>query len=245
MFKPRGSIKGQHLADFVSELSSEGPIEPRWKLYVDGSSGRQGGGARIVLEGPNGIKIEQSLIFQFKVSNNQAEYEALVAGMELAKDLGAELLECKTDSQLLAGQMNENFQVKDDQLLLYFRKAKHLADGFKFFEIRHIPREENARADKLSKLTAGKEKGHLASMIRQVMVRPTIECFQINGLADREDWRREIASLIKKQEEGQSLRPEEAKQIARYVLIGEELYRRGYVTPMLKCLSKDEVEYVM
>lgn len=64
-------------------------------------------------------------------------------------------------------------------------------------------------------------------------------------MADWEDWRREIILLIKRQEEGQTLCPEEAKQIARYVIVGEELYQRGYVTPLLKCLAKNESEYVM
>lgn len=53
--------------------------------------------------------VEQSLIFKFKVSNNQAKYEALMAGMEFARDLGAENLECRTDSQLVEGHMRSNF----------------------------------------------------------------------------------------------------------------------------------------
>lgn len=113
----------------------------------------------MVLEGPSGVLIEQSLVFQFKVSNNQAEYEALLAGMELARDLGASLLECQTDSRLVEGQMNENFQVKDNHLLQYFHKAKRLATCFKSFRLRHVPRSKNNRADILSKLASGNAKG--------------------------------------------------------------------------------------
>lgn len=51
-----------------------------WTLYVDGASGRAASGAGIVLEGPKGFLVEHSLIFKLKTSNNQAEYEALVAG---------------------------------------------------------------------------------------------------------------------------------------------------------------------
>lgn len=93
-YEPKGSVKGQHLADFVVELPIEDHSDQSWILFVNGSSGRQGGGAGIVVEGPNGIVVEQSLLFKFKVSNNQAEYEALIAGMELARDLGVEFLEC-------------------------------------------------------------------------------------------------------------------------------------------------------
>jgi ribonuclease HI len=58
-----------------------------WTLSVDGASNIRGSGAGVVLEGPNGVLIEQSLRFAFKASNNQAEYEALIAGMKLAREM--------------------------------------------------------------------------------------------------------------------------------------------------------------
>ena len=67
-------------------------------LSVDGSSNQQGSGAGVILEGSNGLLIEQALRFAFKESNNQAEYEALIAGMLLAKEMGARSLLVKSDS---------------------------------------------------------------------------------------------------------------------------------------------------
>ena len=97
-------------ANFVVELSSGGarPEEEvtfRWVLSVDGSSNQQGSGAGVILEGPNGLLIEQALRFAFKASNNQAEYETLIAGMLLAKEMGARSLLVKSDSQLVTGQV--------------------------------------------------------------------------------------------------------------------------------------------
>ena len=94
-YEPRGPIKGQVFADFVVELSSvatpsEG-LDFRWVLSVDGSSNQQGSDAGVILEGPNGVLIEQSLRFAFKSSNNQAEYEALIAGMLLAREMEQEV----------------------------------------------------------------------------------------------------------------------------------------------------------
>ena len=101
-YEPRGPIKGQIFADFVVELSSEATrVEGddfRWVLSVDGSSNQQGSGAGVILEGPNGVLIDQSLRFAFKASNNQAEYEALIAGILLAKEMGAKVLVAKSDS---------------------------------------------------------------------------------------------------------------------------------------------------
>ena len=85
---------GQVYANFVVELSSAATHQEgadfRWVLSVDGSSNQQGSGVGVILEGPNGLLIDQALRFAFKASNNQAEYEALIAGMLLAKKMGGE-----------------------------------------------------------------------------------------------------------------------------------------------------------
>jgi len=91
-YEPRGPIKGQIFTDFVVELSAETThsvgSDDRWVLSVDGSSNQLGSGVGVILEGPNDVLIEQSLRFAFKASNNQAKYEALIAGILLAKEWG-------------------------------------------------------------------------------------------------------------------------------------------------------------
>jgi len=122
-YEPRGPIKGQVFADFVVELSSENVQDAeddfRWVLSVDGSSNQLGSGAGVILEGPNNVLIEQSLRFAFKASNNQAEYEALIAGVLLAKEMGAKALMAKSDSLLVTGQVTGEFQAKDPQMAAY------------------------------------------------------------------------------------------------------------------------------
>jgi len=73
-----------------------------------------------LLEGPNDILIEKSLHFAFKTSNNQAEYEAILAGLSLAREVGVKMLTCKTDSKLTVGHLNDEFQIKDPILLQYY-----------------------------------------------------------------------------------------------------------------------------
>jgi len=123
-YEPRGPIKGQVYADFVVELSSgstqqEGEASFRWVLSVDGSSNQQGSEAGVILEGPSGMLIEQALRFAFKASNNQVEYEALIAVMLLAKEMGAQSLLAKSDSQLVTGQVIGEYQAKDAQMAAY------------------------------------------------------------------------------------------------------------------------------
>ncbi|BAT74230.1 hypothetical protein VIGAN_01185200, partial [Vigna angularis var. angularis] len=71
-------------------------------------------------------------------------------------------VECWTDSQLVVGKLNGSFQTKDDQLLRYYHKTKELIKQFQTVEVKHVPK---AKADILSKLASGKEKGQLSSII--------------------------------------------------------------------------------
>ncbi|XP_068503717.1 uncharacterized protein [Phaseolus vulgaris] len=121
-YEPRGPIKGQMYADFVVELSptdsrQEEEASFRWVLLVDGSSNQQGSGADVILEGPHGLLIEQTLRFAFKAKNNQAEYEALITGMLLAKEMGAQRLLAKSDSLLVTSQVTGEYQAKDPQMV--------------------------------------------------------------------------------------------------------------------------------
>ena len=134
-YVPRSSIKSQVLADFVVEFTSPAHnVAPFvWLLSVDGSSNLKGSGAGIILEGPGDVLIEQSLRFEFKASNNQAEYEALIAGMNLAAEMGAENLRARSDSELITSQISGEYQTKDTQLCKYVMKFRKLAEKFKFF----------------------------------------------------------------------------------------------------------------
>jgi len=102
-FEPRRAIKAQALADFLAE--STAPIEqnsqPRpWHFYVDGSSTKDGSGVGLIIESPTGARYEHALKFMFKASNNEADYEALVAGIELCYTAGADHVQAFFDSQL-------------------------------------------------------------------------------------------------------------------------------------------------
>ena len=74
-----------------------------------------------MLKGPNDILIEKFLHFAFKTSNNQAEYEAILVGLSLAREVGVKSLTCKTDSKLNVGHLNDDFHIKDPILLQYYQ----------------------------------------------------------------------------------------------------------------------------
>jgi len=123
-----------------------------WVLYVDGSSNKKGSEAGIVLEGPGSFQLEMALKFEFKTSNNQVEYEALIAGLIMARDMGAENVICKSDSELAIEHKKGEYQVKDPLLLRYYHKVLNIMQSFSNTEIKHMPREQNSRTNSFSKL---------------------------------------------------------------------------------------------
>ena len=144
----------------------------RWVLSVDGSFNQQGSGAGIILEGPNGLLIEQALRFVFKESNNQAEYEALIAGMLLAKEMGARSLLAKSDSLLVTGQVTGEYQAKDPQMVVYLGYVQTLRGSFAMFELVHVSRDQNARADLLAKLASSGKGGRQRTVIQETLKTP-------------------------------------------------------------------------
>ena len=105
-YKLRIAIKGQVLAYFIKEFSLVEPIEttqlasdlPIWRLFVDGASNAQGSSAGLIPMSSDGINVEYALRFGFQASNNEAEYEAVIAGLNLSHSMEVDQLEVCSDS---------------------------------------------------------------------------------------------------------------------------------------------------
>jgi len=100
------------------------------------------------------LLIKQALKFALKASNNQAEYEVLIAGMLLAKELGARSLLVKSDSLLVTWQVMGEYQAKDPQLASYLRYVTILKVSFSTFNRVHVSREHISRVGLLCKLVS-------------------------------------------------------------------------------------------
>ena len=127
----------------------------------------------MILEGPDDLTIEQAIRFGFETSNNQTEYEALIAGLKLARELGVKKLKCQSDSQLVTGQINGEFQTKEPLLQKYYHMAKHLIDKFEKFTMNHVPRTSNEQANILSKLASTKKVGQHKTLIQENLMTPS------------------------------------------------------------------------
>ncbi|GKG17262.1 reverse transcriptase domain-containing protein, partial [Tanacetum coccineum] len=155
------AIKGQVLADFLSE-APEGEAKEEyfrmpevppeiddtevWTLFTDEAASLKGSGAGLVLIGPNGLEYTYALRLTFVSTNNEAEYEALLAGLRIARKIRVSGIEVKVDSKLVANQINGTYEATKESMI------KEFISGFRTFSIENIPREDNQKADILSKL---------------------------------------------------------------------------------------------
>ncbi|XP_015969769.1 uncharacterized protein LOC107493196 [Arachis duranensis] len=245
-YELRQAIKAQAMADFLVEVVGD-PVEDtntRWKLHVDGASNQTFGGAGIILESPAEVVYEQSIKFEFPISNNQAEYEALIGGLTLAAEVGATRLEICSDSQIVTSQVNGSYQAKDSLLQKYLEKVKDLSRKFEEITIQHIPRERNTRADLLSKLASTKPGEGNRSLIQGKMKEPavTLHLSKLNP-----SWLDPIINFLENgklpdnEKDAKKLR----REAARYAIIQGQLFRKGFNHPLLKCLHPDQMDYVL
>lgn len=119
--------------------------------HIDGGSRGNPGpaAAGFTLADSTGTQIQAKAFFLGEVTNNIAEYTSFLKALEAAQQAGAEQLTVFSDSELLVRQINGQYKVKSEKIRPLFQKAVSLLNGFKSWQVSHIPREKNQQADKL------------------------------------------------------------------------------------------------
>ena len=122
-------------------------------LYVDGScKGNPGeGGAGVVIKDEQARPVSYIKRYLGSVTNNIAEYQALILGLQKAKQLGSQEVEIYLDSELVVNQINGVYRVRDSKLKNLEREVRGLLKHFARWVMTHIPREENREADRLAR----------------------------------------------------------------------------------------------
>ncbi|KAL5558492.1 hypothetical protein UlMin_034703 [Ulmus minor] len=250
-FKPRTAIKGQALADFIAEFTYTPEMSEKittqtqnsqWKLYVDGSSTETSSGAGIILVSPDGVKLSCAVRFKFKATNNQAEYEALLSGLRLAKEVSARHLTIYNDSQLVVSQVNSEFQAKGEKMASYLEKTKEAMNQFDTVTIIQVLRAENTNADALARLATALEERLLKTVPIEFLEVPSIDKpEQVGYIVVRPCWMDPIISFLR-----DGMLPADkfkARRLrfrsARYFLDKGKLYKKGFSSPSLLCLDED------
>jgi hypothetical protein len=123
-YKPRMTIKLQIIADFFADWGEHQYLPPapdstHWRMHFDGSKMLGGLGAGIILTSPKGDKLQYVLQMHFHASNNVAEYEALVHGLKMAKEIGIWRILYFGDSDLVTHQVSGEWDAKDANMASY------------------------------------------------------------------------------------------------------------------------------
>ncbi|GKC05860.1 reverse transcriptase domain-containing protein [Tanacetum coccineum] len=222
-------------------------MEKAWKLFTDGASSSDGSGAGLILVSPEGKEYTNALRLEFEITNNEAEYEALLAGLRIAKEMKVQELTIFVDSQLVANQVNGLFEARQTIIKQYLEKSKELLANFPCHSIEHIKRDQNKKADALSKL---------ASMTFSKLAKEVI----VEVIQDKSITQREVADVTREKEDSRMIPIREYLQLGKlpddpqkarklrikallYRIMDGMLYRRSYLSPCKATNINNEEAY--
>ena len=182
----------------------------------------------------------------FPTTNNEAEYEALVAGLDLARAAEATSVVIYCESQVITNQVNRDYECKGKRMKRYLDQVKRRVDDLQA-KIVQIPRGENEQADHLAKAALVEHMITHGNVLSFVQLSPLIDSGDVQKIGSESNWTTTIASYLK-----DGVLPDEKEatrklkvRAAKFVLIKDVLYKRGFSCPYLRCLGNEEADNVM
>ncbi|XP_051141733.1 uncharacterized protein LOC127258782 [Andrographis paniculata] len=228
--RPLKAVKWQVVADFLVEFTSDGSSENKimpyigtspWKIFFDGSRLKGKSGARVILEGPGGGKINLQLQME-DMTHNSAEYEALILGLEALIAKGVQSVLIYGNSQLVINQVLKRYACNFPHLHRYRDVVLHLLYRIGKVVFQHVPRVENQLADNLAQSA----------------------CQQLIGSLDSgTDWRTEI--MVHLESPNSTTHVRVRLKALRFQLIDGVLYKRTFEGVLLRCLGPEESIKIM
>jgi ribonuclease HI len=229
-----------------------------WTIHYDGAWCHAGAGAAAIITWPTGIKHRYAARPSFalesdKCTNTIAEYEAVILGLRKLRALGVTTCIVKTDSKVVDGQVEKEYSAKDPALMQYLTAVRSLERQFKGFTLHHVDRARDEEADALAKAAARGETLP-SDVFYHIIGTPAVrnpEGLQVTNdtkghrivnLIMTEDWRAPITLFLQGYYHPNDVN--EAKRLKHrsqdFVLVGDQLYKKGISQPMLKCITKTE-----
>ncbi|XP_075492570.1 uncharacterized protein LOC142530631 [Primulina tabacum] len=212
---------------------------------MDGASSLVGCGVGVVLVSPLGEKVKLALRIDSRITNNEAEYEAVLAGIRAAQEVGASRIILYSDSQLITQQIKGIYEAKDDRMLKYLQLIRAQAESFMDWSIEQVPREENSEADDLAKMAASLSEVNTREVLH--IIRLVLSTEEGASPMPEDSWMTPLIAYITNHElpEDKARAQKIKRQAPRFVLLNKILYRRSFQGPLLKCLNEKEVDYVL
>ena len=250
-YKPRLSKKGQVLADFLVEIPQPNTCSNEkgwWTLCVDGASRQSGADIGLQLTSPYRERIEQEVRLGFSASNNELEYEAIITRLDLALAVGANILLIRSDSQLVVGQVNAEFESKEPRMAKYASLVKQKLSILTAWKLKHVSRDSNERADALATVATSLPIKETIYLPIYYQPGSSILHTQVSQVEESPpSWIDPIRLYIATGElqDDRSMAHKIQIQSARFSLVDGQLYKRSLGGPYLKCLTPEQGQYVL
>ncbi|XP_075663208.1 uncharacterized protein LOC142632746 [Castanea sativa] len=251
-YHPRTAIKAQALADFIAEFTLPEDDDGRdkveqWTIQTDDSSAQKRGGVGVIINTPNGKKLRYGVQLKFPATNNEAEYEGILTGLRLGKALRIKNLLIQSNSKLAIRQIREDYEAKEERIQKYLKLTKHLAREFDKLDFVRIPRNQNMAANEVAKMASSEEEPTNSEFLMETQKHPSIKEVPIFSIQSANSWMAPIVSFL---QDGHLPRDAlEARKIkaraARFTILNDTLYKRGFSLPYLKCVNEEEAKYVL
>ncbi|GJW97161.1 reverse transcriptase domain-containing protein [Tanacetum coccineum] len=226
-------------ADAVLSLPSMGCLKDRkqaaGKVLPDGLSCIDGSGAGLILTNLEGVEFTYAMRFRFEATNNETGYEALIAGLRIAKQMGVKNLQENVDSRLVANQVNGSYVAKELGMVQYLEKVKAHANNFREFSIKQVPRSENKKEDALSRIASTS----FAHLSKQVLVEKlkekSIHEKEVLTIVEEEGrtWMTPICEYLTKEILPKDKKKARAvhRKASRYTMVNGTLYKKSFLGP--------------
>ncbi|KAJ1696048.1 hypothetical protein LUZ63_004560 [Rhynchospora breviuscula] len=246
-FEPRTAYKGQVLADFVVESTARPlgpPEEAIWEVFVDGASSEKGSGVGVEIKGLNGEKFNYAVHPTFEVSNNVAEYEALLVGMRLIEAIGAKRVRFYMDSQLVVNQIKGEYATLNERLALYLEKVKAVMATFEAVSVEYVPRTPNETTDALSKLAKESDLDREKPIVMLEVPQPSIDvtAIEIYIIDAGTEWYALIWNYLK---EGRLPEDDKGQGNVKFLVVAVEYFTKWIeAKPLATITSQKVVDFV-
>ncbi|GJY36867.1 reverse transcriptase domain-containing protein, partial [Tanacetum coccineum] len=198
---------------------------------------------------PEGKEYTYALRFRFETTNNEAEYEALLVGLQISQEMEITSLVIFVDSQLLVNQIKGTYAAKQPTIKEYLQKTKEALKDFDSYTIEHIRRNQNKKADALSKLASMTFEHLTKEVLVEVLPKRSIEEKEILQVKTKEgeSWMTPIHEYLVS-----GLLPEDPKESKKirvkapqYKLIRGNMYRRSFYTIWLRCVASPQTDDIV
>ena len=175
----------QYEFEFPDEETNAITVQ-KWKMYFDGAVNYRGAGIGVIVVTPEGEMLPLAKRLMFPVTNNMAEYEACIFGIETLVALGARGVEVYGDSMLVVRQTQGEWELREDKLKPYQAHLKTMAKGLPDCSFQHLPREDNKMDDALATLASAWEDQGRLSMRPLILTTASKPCHDAREVMDTE-----------------------------------------------------------